>query len=81
VQAAINAARSLLPTGLPSNPTYRKVNPADAPVMILSMTSDTLDQGQMYDAASTVLAQASRRWTASGRWTSAAARCRRCASS
>jgi len=58
VQAAINAARSLLPTGLPSNPTYRKVNPADAPVMILSMTSDTLDQGQMYDSASTVLAQA-----------------------
>jgi multidrug efflux pump len=58
VQAAINAARSLLPTGLPSNPTYRKANPADAPVMILSMTSDTLDQGQMYDSASTVLAQA-----------------------
>jgi multidrug efflux pump len=58
VQAAMDAARSLLPTGLPSNPTYRKVNPADAPVLILSMTSDTLDQGQMYDAASTILAQA-----------------------
>jgi multidrug efflux pump len=58
VQAAINAARSILPTGLPSNPTYRKANPADAPVMILSLTSDTLDQGQMYDSASTVLAQA-----------------------
>ena len=57
VQAAINAARSMLPTGLPSNPTYRKVNPADAPSMILSLTSDTLTQGQMYDAASTVLAQ------------------------
>jgi multidrug efflux pump len=57
VQAAINAARSLLPTGLPSNPNYRKVNPADAPVMILSMTSDTLSRGQMYDSASTVLAQ------------------------
>ncbi len=57
VQAAINAARSLLPTGLPSNPNYRKVNPADAPVMILSMTSDTLDRGAMYDSASTVLAQ------------------------
>src|SRR5581483_11517309 len=57
VQAAINAARSLLPTGLPSNPTYRKVNPADAPIMILALTSDTLTQGQMYDAASTVLAQ------------------------
>jgi multidrug efflux pump len=57
VQAAINAARTLLPTGLPSNPVYRKVNPADAPVMILALTSDTMTQGQMYDAASTVLAQ------------------------
>ena len=57
VQAAINAARSLLPTGLPSNPTYRKVNPADAPIMILALTSDTMTQGQMYDAASTILAQ------------------------
>jgi multidrug efflux pump len=57
VQAAINAARSLLPTGLPSNPTYRKVNPADAPIMILAMTSDTMTQGQVYDAASTILAQ------------------------
>jgi multidrug efflux pump len=57
VQAAINAARALLPTGLPSNPTYRKVNPADAPIMILTLTSDTKTQGQMYDAASTILAQ------------------------
>ena len=57
VQAAINAARSLLPTGLPNNPTYRKVNPADAPIMILSLTSESLTQGQMYDAASTILAQ------------------------
>jgi multidrug efflux pump len=57
VQAAINAARTLLPTGLPSNPVYRKVNPADAPVMILALTSETMTQGQMYDAASTVLAQ------------------------
>jgi len=57
VQAAINAARSLLPTGLPSNPTYRKVNPADAPIMILALTSKTMDRGQMYDAASTILAQ------------------------
>jgi multidrug efflux pump len=57
VQAAINAARTLLPSGLPSNPIYRKVNPADAPVMILALTSDTMTQGQMYDAASTVLAQ------------------------
>jgi len=57
VQAAINAARSLLPTGLPSNPTYRKVNPADAPILILSLTSATMSRGQMYDAASTILAQ------------------------
>ncbi|HEX4597411.1 MAG TPA: multidrug efflux RND transporter permease subunit [Burkholderiaceae bacterium] len=57
VQAAINAARPLLPTGLPSNPTYHKANPSDAPVMILSLTSDALTRGQMYDAASTVLAQ------------------------
>jgi multidrug efflux pump len=57
VQAAINAARTLLPSGLPSNPIYRKVNPADAPVMILALTSDTMTQGQMYDAASTILAQ------------------------
>src|ERR1700704_1306347 len=57
VQAAINAARPQLPTGLPNNPTYRKVNPADAPIMILSLTSDTLDRGRMYDAASTILAQ------------------------
>jgi multidrug efflux pump len=57
VQAAINAARSLLPTGLPSNPTYKKVNPADAPIMILSLTSKTMTRGQMYDAASTILAQ------------------------
>src|SRR5258708_32528367 len=57
VQAAINAARSRLPTSLPRKPTYRKVDPADAPVMILSLTSDTLDRGEMYDAASTILAQ------------------------
>jgi hypothetical protein len=57
VQAAINAARSLLPSGLPSNPTYRKVNPADAPIMILGLTSDTMTQAQMSDAASTIIAQ------------------------
>jgi multidrug efflux pump len=57
VQAAINAAMSQLPTGLPNNPTYRKVNPADSPIMILALTSDAYTQGQMYDAASTVLAQ------------------------
>ena len=57
VQAALQAARSQLPTSLPNNPTYRKVNPADAPSVILAMTSDTLTQGQIYDAASTVVAQ------------------------
>jgi len=57
VQAAINAARALLPSSLPNNPTYRKVNPADAPIMILALTSATMTQGQMYDAASTILAQ------------------------
>ncbi|HZR67844.1 MAG TPA: multidrug efflux RND transporter permease subunit [Burkholderiales bacterium] len=57
VQAAIMASRSLLPTGLPNNPTYRKVNPADAPILLLALTSDTMSRGQMYDAASTVLAQ------------------------
>ena len=57
VEAAINAARADLPTSLRTNPTYRKVNPADSPIMILTMTSDTLRRGQLYDAASTVLAQ------------------------
>jgi multidrug efflux pump len=57
VQGAINAAMSQLPSGLPNNPTYRKVNPADAPIMILALTSNAYTQGQMYDAASTILAQ------------------------
>ncbi|CAI1955018.1 multidrug efflux RND transporter permease subunit MdtC [Serratia entomophila] len=57
VQAAINAAQSLLPTGMPSRPSYRKVNPSDAPIMILTLTSDTYSQGQLYDFASTRLAQ------------------------
>jgi multidrug efflux pump len=57
VQAAINAARVDLPAALRSNPTYRKVNPADAPVLILALTSDTLTTGQIYDSASTVLQQ------------------------
>ena len=57
VQAAINAARADLPTSLRSNPTYRKVNPADAPILILALTSKTLTRGQMYDAASNVLEQ------------------------
>ncbi len=57
VQAAINAARADLPTNLLSNPVYRKVNPADAPILIVSLTSTTLTRGQIYDAASTVLSQ------------------------
>jgi len=58
VQAGINAARADLPTSLRNNPTYRKVNPADAPIAILAMTSNTLTRGQIYDAASTVVQQA-----------------------
>jgi multidrug efflux pump len=58
VQAAINAARSQLPSNLPSNPSYRKLNPADAPILILALTSDIASQGRMYDAASTILQQA-----------------------
>ncbi|MQR01174.1 efflux RND transporter permease subunit [Glaciimonas soli] len=57
VQAALNAARNLLPTGMPSSPTYRKVNPSSAPILILSLTSDSMTQGQMYDVADTILAQ------------------------
>jgi multidrug efflux pump len=57
VQAAINAARADLPTSLRTNPTYRKVNPADAPILVLTLTSDTATRGEVYDAASTVLAQ------------------------
>jgi multidrug efflux pump len=56
VQAAINAARTLLPT-LPTNPIYRKFNPAEAPVLIMSLTSKTMDQGQLYDIASSILSQ------------------------
>src|SRR5690348_3749206 len=57
VQAAINAARADLPTNLITNPTYRKTNPADAPILILALTSKTMTQGQMYDAASNVFQQ------------------------
>src|SRR5579863_10491509 len=57
VQAAIAAARSYLPSNIPSNPTYKKVNPADSPIMIVALTSKTQDKTQMYDAASTIMAQ------------------------
>jgi hydrophobe/amphiphile efflux-1 (HAE1) family protein len=57
VQAAINAARGFLPPNLPNNPTYRKVNPADAPVLIIAMTSDTVPTAKLYDAASSIMQQ------------------------
>ena len=57
VQAAINTAQTLLPSGMPSKPTYRKVNPAESPMLILALTSDSYSRGQMYDMASTFLAQ------------------------
>ena len=57
VQAAINAARGQLPQGMPNNPTYRKVNPADAPILIMALTSDVLQVGRLYDAADSILAQ------------------------
>ncbi|CAN5597853.1 multidrug efflux RND transporter permease subunit MdtC [soil metagenome] len=57
VQAAINAARSQLPSNLPSNPTYRKINPADSPILILALTSETMSVPQLYDACDSVLAQ------------------------
>ncbi len=57
VQSAINNARTLLPSGMPANPQYRKINPADAPIIILALTSDTMTRGQLYDVADTILAQ------------------------
>ncbi len=57
VQAAINAARTYLPANLPSNPTWKKVNPADSPIMIIALTSDIYTKGQMYDTASSVMQQ------------------------
>ena len=57
VQAAINAARSQLPSYLPQNPSYRKANPADAPILILTLTSDVVPKPQIYDMADSILAQ------------------------
>ncbi|WP_374088442.1 multidrug efflux RND transporter permease subunit [Methylomicrobium lacus] len=57
VQAAINAAGNLLPSNMPSLPSYRRDNPADSPIIVLTLTSDTLDLGQIYDVAATLLAQ------------------------
>ena len=81
VQAAINAARADLPTALRSNPTYSKVNPADQPIMILALTSKTLTQGQLYDAASTILQQKLSQVAAWAMLGFSAARSRRSASS
>ena len=57
VQAAINAARGQLPANLPSNPDYRKVNPSDQPILILALTSDSIERSKMYDIADSILAQ------------------------
>src|SRR5580698_2038452 len=57
VQAGINAARTYLPANLPSNPSYRKINPADSPIMIIGLTSDKYDKEAMYDSASTIMEQ------------------------
>src|SRR6202050_2372 len=57
VEAALNAAHSYLPANLPSNPTYRKVNPADSPIMILGWTSDKYGPDKLYDEASTIMVQ------------------------
>ena len=80
VQAAINAARNYLPPNLPSNPYYRKVNPADAPILILALTSDALTQDQMYDAADSIMGQSRPRSKVSARSSSAALRSPRFAS-
>ena len=66
VEAAINAARTYLPANLPANPTYRKVNPADSPIMILGLTSDKYGPDKLYDVASTVIAAEA--FADPGRW-------------
>ena len=80
VEAGINAARTYLPANLPPNPTYRKVNPADSPIMVIGLQSDVYDVPAMYDEASTVIeqriSQISGRGPGERRW---ALRCRRCA--
>lgn len=81
VEAAINAARSYLPTNLPSNPTYWKSNPADAPIFMLTLTSPVLTKGQMYDAASSILSQKLAQVSGVGQVIVGGVRCRRCASS
>ena len=75
VEAAINAARTYLPANLPANPTYRKVNPADSPIMILGLTSDKYDKPTLYDEASSVIAQ--KLSQIAGRWPGVGRRRRR----
>ncbi len=75
VEAAINAARAYLPANLPGNPTCRKVNPADAPIMIIGLTSDKFGPAKLYDEASTVIQQKLSQLPGVGQVTSAAARC------
>lgn len=80
VQAAINASRADLPATLKSNPTYRKANPSDSPVIILALTSKTRSPGQIYDEVSNVVQQKLPRCAASATSRSAAVRCRPCGS-
>ena len=77
VQAAINAARSQLPANLPTNPFYRKVNPADAPILLLALTSDLVERARMYDLASSILAQKLSQVKGVGQVNVGGARCRR----
>jgi len=81
VQAAINAAAGQLPTNLPSKPTYRKVNPADAPILILALTSDSVRPGMMYDAADSILEQKLSQIEGVGQVTVGGSACPACASS
>ena len=81
VQAAINAARSQLPSYMPGNPSYRKVNPADAPILILALTSDTITLPQMYDSRIQCCRRSWRRSTAWGKRSWVARRLPRCAPS
>ena len=77
VQAAINAARSYLPTNLPSNPTYRKVNPADSPILILALTSNVYDRDNSTTPRRRSCSSGFRKFRVWARWSSAAARCPR----
>ena len=79
VQAAINAARGQLPADLPGNPNYRKINPADASIMILALTSDNISLPHIYDAADSILAQKIAQVQGVGQVNVSGGRSRRCA--